>query len=54
MKSILVRVIIGMTDRADAHHPVVADADEEIHKQVQQTAILVQTAQVHVDLHVTD
>ena len=27
---------VGMTERADAHDPVVAEADEEIHKQVQE------------------
>ena len=43
-----------MTERADAHHSVVADTDEEIDKQVQETVILVRAAQVHVDLHVTD
>ena len=39
-----------MTNRVDAHHLAVADADEEIHKEVQETAILVQTTQVHVDM----
>ena len=33
---------------------MVAHADEEIHKQVQETVILARTAQVHVDLHVTN
>ena len=54
VKSILDGVIIGMTERADAYHPVVADTDEEVHKQVHETAILARAAQVHVDLHVTD
>ena len=45
---------MGMTKRADAHHPVVTDADKEIHKQVQETVILARTTQVHVDLHVTN
>ena len=40
--------------KIDAHHPVVADADEEIHKQVQETVILARAAQVHVDQHVTN
>ena len=31
VKSILDGVTIGMTKRVDAHYPVVADADEEIH-----------------------
>ena len=43
-----------MTKRADAHHPAVADADEDIHKQVWETAILARAAQVCVDLHVTN
>ena len=43
---------VGTTKRADAHDPVVANADEEIHMPVQGTVILSQAA--HVDLHVTD
>ena len=39
MKSILDGVTAGMTERADAQNPVVAEADEEIHKPVQETAI---------------
>ena len=54
VKSILDGVTMGMTERADAHHLVVADADEEIHKQVQETAILARVTQVCVDLYVTD
>ena len=34
MKSILDRVTVRTIGRADAHNPVVAEADEEIHKQV--------------------
>ena len=34
VKSILDRVTMGLTGRADAHDPVVAETDEEIHKQV--------------------
>ena len=45
---------MGTTKRADPHHPVVAHTDEDIHKQVQETAILARAAQVLVDLHVTD
>ena len=33
VKSILDGVTMGMTERADAHDPAVAEADEEIHKQ---------------------
>ena len=39
-------------ERADAQDPLVAKADEEIHKQVQETAILAQAA--CINLHVTD
>ena len=52
MKSILDGVIMGITQRADTHDPVVAKAEEEILKPVQETVILAGTA--HVDLHVTD
>ena len=45
---------MGMTERADAHHLVVADANEEIHKQVQETVVLDRATQVHEDLRVTD
>ena len=54
MKSILDGVTVGITERADAHNLEVAKADEEIHKQVQETAILARAAQTHVNLHVTD
>ena len=54
VKSILDRVTMGTTKRADAHHLALADADKEIHKQVQETAILARATQVHVDLHVTN
>ena len=43
---------MGTMERVDAHDPVVAKADEEIHKPVQETAILAQAA--CMDLHVTD
>ena len=52
--SILERVTIGMRERVDAHNLTVAKADEEIHKQVQETAILTRATWVHVNLHVTD
>ena len=52
MKSILDWVAVGTTERADAHDPVVAQADGEIHKPFEETAILAQAA--CVDLHVTD
>ena len=52
MKSILDGVTIGMTERMDTQDPVVAKADEEIHKPVQETMSLAQTA--YVSLHMTD
>ena len=52
MKSILDGVTVGTTERADAHDPAVAKADEEIHEPFQETAILAWVA--CVDLHVTD
>ena len=51
MKSILDGVTM---EGADAQDLVMAEADEEIHKQVQETVILAWAAQVHVNLHVTD
>ena len=43
-----------MTERADAQDPAVAEADEEIHKPVQETVILARAAQTCINLHVTD
>ena len=54
VKSILDGVTMGMTERADDHDLMVAEADEEIHKQVWETAILARTTQAWVNLHVTD
>ena len=54
MKSILDGVTMGITKRVDAQDPVMAEADEEIHKPVQETVVLARAAQTHVDLHVTD
>ena len=54
MKSILDGVTIGTTKRTDAQDPVVAKADEDIHKQVQETAVLARAAQTCIDLHVTN
>ena len=45
---------MGMTKRADAQDPMVAQADEEIHKPVQETAVLTRAAQTCIDTHVTD
>ena len=52
--SILDGVTMGTTKGADAQDPVVAKADEEIHKPVQETAILDRSSQAYVNLHVTD
>ena len=54
MKSILDGVTVRSTGRADAHDPVVAEADKEIHKQVQDTAVQARVSLMHVNLHVTD
>ena len=54
VKSILDRVTMGMTEKADAQDLAVAETDEEIHKQVRETAILAQAAQACVNLHMTD
>ena len=54
MKSILEEVTVGTIERADTHNLVVAKADEEIHKQVQETAIQARATQAYVNLHVTD
>ena len=54
VKSILDGVTEGFTERADTHNLVVAEADEEIRKQVGETVIVARAAQVHVNLHVTD
>ena len=50
VKSILDGVTVGMTDRADTQAPVVARADGDIHKPVQETADLARAAQTHADL----
>ena len=54
VKSILDGVTVRLTGRADTHNPVVAEADEEIHKQVQETAVQARTAHMHVGLYVMD
>ena len=45
---------MGLTGRAHAHDPLVAETDKEIHKQVQEAAIQARAAHMHVTLHVTD
>ena len=43
-----------MIGRADAHDPAVAQGDEEIHKQVWETAVLARATHVCVNLYMTD
>ena len=45
VKSILDGVTVGMTERADAQDPVLAKADEDIHKSVKETVVLARAAQ---------
>ena len=54
VKSILDGVTIGSTGRADTHDLTVAEANERIHRQVEETAVQAQTTHMHVNLHVTD
>ena len=54
MKSILDGVTMGMIERADTQDQAVAESDEEIHKPVQETAVLAKAAQACKDWHVTD
>ena len=54
VKSILDGITMGITGRVDAQDPAVAEADEEIHKPVQEIVILARAIQAHVNLHVTD
>ena len=54
VKSILDGVTLGSTGRVDVHDPVVAETDKEIHKGVEEAAIQVGAAHMHVNLHVTD
>ena len=54
MKSILDGVTVETMERVDTHDPMVAEADEEIHKQVQETVILARATQACINLHVTD
>ena len=54
VKSILDGVTIGTVGRADANNPALAEADEEMHKQVLETEIQARAAHICVNLHVTD
>ena len=52
--SILEGVSVWTTGRADAHDPSVAEADERIHKQVEETAVQAWAIHMCVNLHVMD
>ena len=54
MKSILDGITFETIGWADAHDPVVAEANEEIHKQVWETAVQARAGHTCVNLHVTD
>ena len=54
VKSILNGVAIQTIGRADAHDPVVAEADENIYKQVQESSVQARVTHMCVNLHVTD
>ena len=54
MKSILDGFTVGTSYRADAQDPLVAKADEDLHKLVQDTVVLARAAQACTDLHVID
>ena len=41
-------------ERTDVHGPVVAGANERVHKQVEETAVQAWTTHACVNLHVTD
>ena len=45
---------MGLTGRPDAHDPVVAETDGEIHKKVQEGVFQARAAHMHANLHVVD
>ena len=45
---------MGTIGRAEAHHPVVGEANEKIHKQVGETAVQVRATHKSANLHVMD
>ena len=45
---------MGTTEITEVHNPAVAEADEEIHKQVWETAVQARATHTCVNLHVTD
>ena len=54
VKSILDGVTMGSTGRVDAHDPMVAETNEEIHKWVQEAAAHARAIHAHLNIHVTD
>ena len=54
VKSILDGVILGTEGRVDAHDMMVAEADERIYKEVEETAVQAQAAHTCMNLHVMD
>ena len=54
VKSILDRVTLGTTGRANTYDPMVAEADKRIHQQVEETVFQGHAAHMHVNLHVMD
>ena len=45
---------MGMTDRIDVQDLAVSKADEDIHKPVQETAVLARAAQTCINIQVTE
>ena len=54
VKSILDGIAMGLTGRVDAHNAVMAETNEEIHKQVWEAAVQARATHMHLNLHVTD
>ena len=54
VKSFLDGITMGTIGRADAHNPTVAEADEEIHMQVWETAVQGRATHACVNIHVTN
>ena len=54
VKSILDGVTVGTAGRGDIYDPMVIEADESIHEQVEETAVQAWATHMHVNLHVTD
>ena len=54
MMPILEKVTVGMSEKANAHNPAVAETNEEVHQQVWETEILARATHAHVNLHLTD